>query len=280
MNPNPEQPENQLQSAQPDIDGMLKKHGTLAKAYRALFEPHYGQIPVFAQGPTPEADKARFERIFRPWPKWVLRLGAELWHVDYPTIDRDIFFQTFRVVNVCLFRFPTDPKDVATAKHSSLEHIDFRVIALIWASFIGHAFEHLEASRKKPDAELAAGKISPQQHQERLKYASPEGLQNAIRENFSALYKFDGAEPFEITRAVETARNKTFDKHGRRKETPLIPVYRLMWNNWITIEKMSGPKELTHFLLPVLGDQDFYAANDRVKQICSRLGVRFKPPVK
>jgi hypothetical protein len=53
-----------------------------------------------------------------------------------------------------------------------------------------------------------------------------------------------------------------------------------MLSNWVTIEKMTGPKELTHFLLPVLRDKDFFSAYDRVKQICSRMGVTFKSRVK
>ena len=51
---------------------------------------------------------------------------------------------------------------------------------------------------------------------------------------------------------VEDARRKTFDKHGRPKESPLIPIYRVMLYNWITIENMSGPKELANFLTPHL----------------------------
>ena len=268
----------QSESSFPAFEEHLKNHRNVARALKAHMEPHYRRIPAIACGPTPETDQARFERIFQPWPKWVFRLGSELWHADYPTIDRDIFFQTFRVVNVFLFRFPTSPKAKDVAKWCLWERIDLRVVPLMVASFMGHAVEHLEAFRKKIDEELATGKISPEQHSVALKQASLEQFDNLLRESFATWSKSDEVGPFELTRAVESARRKTVEQQKNPPKAALIPAYRTMLSNWITIEKMSGPKELTHLLMPVLGDKDFYVANVRVRQICSRLGVKFKPP--
>jgi hypothetical protein len=140
---NPIQPEQHFRN-------LLSRHGRFSKATKAFFQPYYKSIPVFAQGPTAEADEARFERVFRAWPKWVLRLGAELWHVRYPTIKSDTFFQTFRVLNVILFRCPTSTDAIVTlfAKSNALDRIDVRVLPIFMASFHGHSFEHLEAGRK------------------------------------------------------------------------------------------------------------------------------------
>lgn len=266
----------------PNIEEIVKRHRTFAGALRELFETLYPHIPAIAQGPTPEADRARFERIFRPWPKWVLRLGAELWHVDYPTIDRSIFFQTFRVLNTCIFRCPTNPeaKRIPTVRHDAFDRIDFRVLPLITASFFGHSFEHIEAIRKKLDEQLATGKITKESYDSQIKLISREHLENTVSDWFADWSKHKEVSPFELTRAIEDARRKTFDKHGEPKETPLIPIYRVMLHNWITIENMSGPKALTEFLAPHLGNQAFEDKYERVKAICKRTRVRFRPFVK
>src|SRR5262245_36750686 len=55
----------------PHKSDLLKGHRNFASAAKAWFKPYYARIPRFAVGPTPEDDRLRFDRIFKPWPKWV-----------------------------------------------------------------------------------------------------------------------------------------------------------------------------------------------------------------
>lgn len=142
---------------EPQFEELLPKHRSLSGRVKAFLEPYYKSFPVFDQGPNDEADRARFERVFRPWPKWRFRLGAELWHVIYPTIESDVFFQTLRVLDVIAFRCPTNPSAIVTtfSKDSTLERIDVRAVPIIIASIHGHTNKHLEARRKSLGEKLA-----------------------------------------------------------------------------------------------------------------------------
>lgn len=280
--PNNKPQQNGALPALPDFKKLLREHSRASSAVKEYFQPFLSVTPAFAQGPTPEADRARFDRIFRPWPKWVFKLGAELWHVDYPTINREVFYETFRVVNALFFRLSGNwKKQIATTtRRDVFDRIDFRVVPLIIAAFVGHAFEHSKAYRNKLDEQLAKGEISPEEHKKQTEANSEEKIDEMMRKLMGQWSKSDNVKPFQITETVENARRKTFDKNGLPKESPLIPTYRLMLHNWITIENMSGPKELTHFLLTGKGNTDFYAEHDRIKKTCSRLGVKFKKVVK
>jgi len=280
INPNPEQQENQLEPTLPDFEELLKKHRNFAGIIKTHFEPFLGRVPSFAQGPTPEADRARFDRVFRPWPKWVFRLGAELWHVDYPTIDREVFYETFRVINVMLHRCPTNPEahTFPVSRRDIFDRIDFRVLPLIMAAFLGHSFEHVESNRKKLDEKFSRGEISQEDYEKGKRTSSPEMMEKVCRDFLAKLSKDEDAKPFELMRKVEEARRKTFDKNGLSKESPLIPIYRVMLDNWITIENMSGPKELANFLTPHLKGKSKSGTGEltRIATLCSRLGLKFR----
>jgi hypothetical protein len=58
----------------------------------------------------------------------------------------------------------------------------------------------------------------------------------------------------------------------------LTPIYRAMLYNWMTVEKMTGPKELTNFLTPRLKGKSKSATGEqaRIATLCSRLKVKFR----
>jgi hypothetical protein len=167
----------------------------------------------------------------------------------------------------------------AHSKHGSLRSSDAKSFPLIIASHFGHILKHVESQQKTLGEQLTLGKIT----KEECDKALPELMTRVSEEILSDLFgrrKLYDISPSQISAAVEDARRSTLDAKGQCKETRLTPVYRMMLANWITIEGMTGPKELTHFLLPALGDKDFFVAYKRVKTICSRLRVRFRPRVK
>jgi hypothetical protein len=277
-------PQKQESPIIPEFAELAKLHPRLSGVLKATFKPFYRGIPRFAQGPTPEADEARFERVFRPWPKWVFRLAAEKWHVDNPTISKEIFFETFRVLHVMLFRCPTNPtaESFPISRRNIFDRTNFDVLPIVLASFFGHAFEHLAAFRRKLDAKRAEGLISAEEYEEAMKASSPESLEDAFRQTFAQWTQDKNVQPTELFRAVEIARRKTFDRHGHTKETPRTATYRVMLSNWIIIEKMTGAKDLTHFLSLHLKDYENYGLKEQasVATMCSRLRIIFRGKIK
>jgi hypothetical protein len=265
-----------------DFAQLLKKHRSFAQALRAYVEPYYARIPRFACGPTPEADRARFERVFRPWPKWVFRLAAEVWHVRCPTISKDTFSESFRVINAIMFRCSVDRVRSWSVVSSTIDRIDLHAMHVVLASFIGHSVEHFESARKKLNALRQAGQLSEKDYAEQLETLSRCSIEPAIREMFATWSKEPGANPLDLTRALENARRQTFDRDGNLKETPLTPVYEVMLSNWIRVENMTGPKELLNFLSPEFKGsmEDAEREVGRIATLCSRLGVRFRGRVK
>jgi len=265
-----------------DFAQLLKKHRCFAQAFRAYLEPYYAKIPRFACGPTPEADRARFERVFRHWPKWVFRLAAEVWHVRCPTIPKEIFFETFRVVNAIMFRCSPDRVRTLSLTSSAIDRIDLQALQTVLASFMGHSVEHLESIRKKLDALRQSGQLSKKEYAEQIEELSRCSIEPAIREMFAMWSQDTSANPLDLTRTLENARGQTFDRHGNPKETPLTPIYAVMLSNWITIENMTGPKELMNFLSPKFKGSMQHAEREvaRIATLCSRLGVKFRGRVK
>lgn len=260
----------------------MTKHRRFSKAAKEYIQPFCGIVPAFEHGPTPEADRARFDRVFRPWPKWVLKLGAELCHVDYPTIDRDVFLQSFRVVNVAFFRLSKDweTQIFPDKKRSIFERFDFKTFSLVIASFIGHADKHFAACRVRLNEKFAKGEISVEQFEKGMRLLSQEKSDAFFRKMLGFWSNSDEAKPFELTQAVQIAREKTFSNTGEAKESQSVPIYRVMFKNWIKIEKMSGPKELAVFLTKQ-GKLVGFSKNPegeigRVATMCSRIGLKFR----
>ena len=170
------------------------------------------------------------------------------------------------------------PPASSASRRDAFDLIDIRVVPLIIAAFLGHSAEHLEAGRKKLNEALSRGEISQDEYKERMKMHSQDNLDAAFREFFAQWSKDKETKPFDLTRTVEEARRKTFDKHGRPKESPLIPIYRVMLHNWVAIENMSGPKELAAFLAPHLKGKSKSATGElaRIATLCTRLGLKFR----
>jgi hypothetical protein len=209
---------------------------------------------------------------------------AEVWHVQFPTISKDVFFETFRVLNVFLFRcsMTADSFSRFLGKSSGMERFNLEVMQLVMASFLGHSVEHLAATRNDLDKRRKSGELSEKNYNQQLELLSLDVMETLMRETFALWSKDTSTKPADLTRAVEVARRETFDKYGRPKETPLTPIYRKMLSNWITVENMTGPKELVNFLYPnSKGDSEAAKRElSRISTLCSRLGVRFRGRVK
>ncbi|GEM_PF-2967144 len=263
-----------------DFDEIVKGHRRVVNALKAYLKPHYMVIVSVASQPNLEAAEARFERFFRPWPKWVFRLAAELWHVQCPTVPKETIVQTLRLLNICLFRCPTDVSSEQRAKawFDAFDRTDLRVLPFVHAAFMGHALEHLKAEQIELNKLRAAGLISAEDYADRISTFSPERVEEMLRDCFASWGKDEDLNLSELIRVVEEARAKTFDKNGGLKETQLTPIYRAMLYNWMTVERMTGPKELSVFLTPQLKGKSKSATGEqaRIATLCSRLGVKFR----
>src|SRR5262245_21842819 len=168
----------------------LEGHRNLASAAKAGFKPLYEKIPSFAVGPTPQDNRRRFERVFKPWPKWVFRLIAEVWHVDLPTIPKEVIFQSFRVLNVVFFRCPIDPaRAAANIRFDVINSIGPARMQLIMAAMIGHSFEHLQSARGKLGASKEKGEISEAEYAKMSKILSEESWELLMKETVNTWSK-------------------------------------------------------------------------------------------
>ena len=286
--PNPNLPVPVTQAAQPlevvpeasDVEELMKAHRTLAGVFKAVLKPHVREIVGASLKPNFEAAEYRLDRFFRPWPKWVFRLAAEVWHVQCPTIPKEAFIQTLRLLHVCMFhRLTTSQNDIRSPDWSKVgDRFDFRVLPFIHSAFLGHALEHIKAEQAELDKLRAAGLISDKDYAERISVMSPERVEEMLKRCFSAWSQDEGVSLTELIKTFENARAKTFDKNGALKQTQLTPIYRAMLYNWMTVERMSGPKELSNFLTPYLKGKSKSATGEqaRIATLCSRLGVKFR----
>src|SRR5438046_9929894 len=85
-----------------------------------------------------------------------------------------------------------------------------------------------------------------------------------------------------LSEAVASAKDRTFDEQRGLKETTATKVYRAILADWPDVEALEGPTQLCRLLEKALqgSRNDPESKLDRVKKICARMGILFKPAVK
>ncbi len=229
---------------------------------------------------VPPRSRERFLNAFvrwcEPWPEWVLRIAAEVLHVYFPTIPKKTIKAGLQKLHFFLFGLRLNEKGFA-----ELETM-LKVDAAVYGAMLGHFCAWMENSRRNLDRELAKGLISPDQHLEYAKLSSLEFLQAQVAEPIADFLKSNPDNWLAGVTAFAKAKASTFDRSGSCKETTSTRVYYVILRNWPEIEELSGPTALAHFLRPVLegSENDPEKRLDRVKKVCRRMGITFKPFVK
>lgn len=211
-------------------------------------------------------------RFCEEWPDWALRAGSEVIHVYVPTIQKQTILETLRWINHLVFVARIDGNEqtpMPNLPNFTPEHL---------GAIVGHALAL--ALHMNELFEESKDILSPDQIAKYSEKLSLEKFQNEMSPFVGEVLKVKPLAFIDFQKGLANAQRNTFDKHGKFKETPLTPIYREIFSNWPEIERMSGPKELTHFLLKDKRNADFYAAYDNVKMMCSRLGITFAKPVK
>src|SRR5208282_4863995 len=54
--------------------------------------------PLLISVPNGEKILRRILRLDEPWPDWVLRIAVEVWSVHFPTIKKEVIYDSFRLV--------------------------------------------------------------------------------------------------------------------------------------------------------------------------------------
>lgn len=211
-------------------------------------------------------------RYFDPWPDWVLRIAAEVLHVQLPTISKPAIQDALRFVHFIMLEARFDGSNKAAMP--KLPELN----PSIMGALVGHGLAYSHHIRKRIE-ELKD--VVPAERLEEI--SNQASLDKFHKKVVPAIGKYLQQKPesfVEFQAGYGHAERNTFDKHGSRKETPLTPIYEKILSDWPEIECLSGPKALTEYLSPLLGNQDFEDKYERVKAICKRMRITFKPFVK
>lgn len=247
---------------------------TLGEFIKLIFSevlwPNMGHFPI--------AQDAKFyPRVMRfcePWPDWALRVYAEIIEVKIPTVPKAIILEHLRFLHFFIFDVEIHGKEMGKIPHIRGDS------GKVFAAIAGHVFEHFEKALKdgkltptKTAENSAAGNEAPE-------VWTMEKFQKTFVPSILKSLQFSPEKFLDFNSAFNTARKNTFDKKGFPKESPLTPIYRKIFWNWPEIEQMSGPKALCEYLSPHLGHQHPDEKYERVKKICQRMQIAFKPFVK
>jgi len=220
-------------------------------------------------------------RCFEPWPDWVLKMIVEILRVYLPTIPKSTINDAVRFGHFFVFTADTDCF-TEQKLNCSIEENLIR-IPEVGIHHFGAVFGHLMALAENHSSLLKAAYEKKEISLEDFKAygggVSLETLQIQIQPHISSFINAVPAKLLEIIEGVVNAKQNTFDKNGVLQETTLTKIYGQMVRKWPTIEELSGPTELCVFLNPGLTKDDLCYDNrlDRVKKICRRMGVKFKP---
>jgi len=241
-----------------------------------IFKRHYQIVLMNLSVKFPSVYDESFVRDslrrFDPWPDWTLRIWAEVLHVDMPTIPKHTIEDALRLGHFFLMEAKMDGSNKELLP--KMPKINPKNIGAL----VGHCFA--SALNVNNIIEAARDKIPADQFEQLSQEASLEKLQEKVA---PAVAEYLNAKPtafIEFQEGFSEAQRKTFDKHGSRKETPLTPIYEKILSDWPKVESLSGPKALCENLSPLLGNQDFEDNYERVKKICQRMEITFKPFVK
>ena len=220
-----------------------------------------------------EETDAHFRRHLEPWPDWVVRLAADLWSVQAPTIPKAKILETLRFIHFLVFEF----RFYCPASRASFRWPD--IDAKIMGAVIGHSVARMEKDKREFSEFLEKSRLSKEKHAEftaHLSEFSIDGYMAELAPHLAECAKEYPAHVIPFMEGLAIAKANTFDKGGQLKAMPLRPVYQAIFSNWPKIERMSGPAELCRFLDPYLNEKAPDKKLERVKQIRRRLGIVFK----
>ena len=208
-------------------------------------------------------------RYFEPWPDWALRIIVEIWRVYLPTIPRSTIYDFIRFAHDLFLVLKLDgstPKEAFKCPEIDFVHV---------GALNGHMAALCENLMLRIKAEFEQNSISSEDYKRYADDLSPERMQTEMLPFLRAL----PSKLFAFAEGFAQAKSDTFDKKGSLRETMLTKVYVEIFENWPAIEELSGPTALCAFLNPVLKGNitDSEMQLDRVKKICQRMGIRFKP---
>ena len=248
-----------------------------SKTFADFFKQHYQRNlePFLKSVPKGEKVFSRFMCYLDPRPDWVLRVAVEVVSVHFPTIKKEVIYDCFRFAHWFFFEMRFDGSG---PRPPEFPEIDPRVLG----AMIGHMVVMPETLRSTAAEALKAGNLSPEKYAEYVEEFSSERFQIELQPHLNRYFKARPKEIIEVCEAIADAKKKTLDEQGRLKETTLTKVYSAILDDWPEIEELSGPTELCAFLKPVFigNENDPEKRLDRVKKICRRMGIQFKPPVK
>ena len=107
-----------------------------------------------------EETDAHFRRHLEPWPDWVVRLAADLWSVQAPTIPKAKILETLRFIHFLVFEF----RFYCPASRASFRWPD--IDAKIMGAVIGHSVARMEKDKREFSEFLEKSRLSKEKHAE------------------------------------------------------------------------------------------------------------------
>jgi len=255
---------------------LRKKLGGI-NTFSEFFKNKYLPVFVELEGRYPSKGGMalrHIQRWFGPWPDWVLRMIVEILRVHGPTIPKPIINNTVRFGHNFLFVMKFDgstPKELLI-----MPEVDGCQLGAL----IGHMVAIIENDWPRIKEAYQKKLISTEDYKKFVDEFSVEKIQTEIQPHISNYFDMCPTKLIGFSESLAKAKQNTFDKHGSLKDTTLTKTYGNIVENWPEIEELSGPTELCAFLNPGMKKTAYLYESqlDRVKKICRRMDVKFKPP--
>jgi hypothetical protein len=245
----------------------------LSKKYEKAIARAPAKHEAALRGVFKEID-AGIQRRLRPWPKWVLRLAAELYAVSCPTIPKEKILEGFELIHFLFFDWRFD-ESVPFPAHK-FESFD----PAIFGSVFGHVVALMENFQGKADYCLRANAISVEEYNEFKREIAFERYVSEVNEYVTAYTRHNPQFLIRFSEALAHAKANTFDKKGNRKELPRMAIYERIFEQWPEVEAMSGVTEFCKFLEPLLNEPDPEKRLNRTKSIRRQFGIVFEGKVR
>ena len=246
---------------------------TLGQAFKNLYKSKL-DVALSKYPAEKRPNMEDFYRHFDPWPRWVLKIGVEVLRVSFPKVSKSVIEESLQCFNFYLLTAKIDGSNRNEAPPiPKLSGHDFGAI-------LGHMTAHMKHGNEKAGEAREKNLLSDKESKHYATEFSLDTFQNEIAPVICSFLKLRPTETVEFGLSFSAACGNTFTKHGGEKETPLTRIYRKIFSDWTEIENLSGPKALTEYLSELLGNQEFEKKYERVKVICKRMGITFKPLVK
>jgi hypothetical protein len=253
------------------LRGLWNSSATFADLGKRLYLPRLAAALAEIAPARKEAILTRFARRFDPWPEWVLNIGVEILKVYLPTIEKPALRSLVKCVHALFFELRLD--DTTPPGTIPAPQLDTEILGALW----GHMTAFSEDCHKKVVQLADEGVITPEKSVEFEKRVEPPPH---VNEAFAYYVNARGVTDLaKVAEAMAKAKGKTFDEQGGLKETSATKIYRAIFADWPDVESLAGPTELCNFLMPVLqgSRNDPELKLDRVKKICMRMGIVFRP---